>query len=360
MNTGEEILSITTDLMEFETVKGEEREFEKAFEYIESYFCDTDLELDEHIYNGKKTLVARNNENPEIMLHGHVDVVEADEELFEPRMEDGKLYGRGSADMKSGLASLMKLTKEYSESDASLGLMIVSDEEIGGFDGAEKMITEEFYSPEFGISAEPNNTEGDLKIINQQKGVIRLKLTADGKNAHGSTPWNGENAAEKLWKGYEKFKSNFEGSEENWGTTLNLGKFQSGQAFNIVPDEAEAFIDIRWTENYPPEQIREDLERIDEVEYSIEAVDPALNTDSENEYVQLIQEKSESVLGEKVMLERKPPASDMRHFMKEDIPAVVFGPEGYNVHENEEYLVIDSLEDYYSVMDNFVSSLESD
>lgn len=357
MRPEDEILGLTKDLMEFETVKGREEQFEAGFDYIKDYFSDTVLEIDEHVYNGMKTLVVRNCEEPEIMLHGHLDVVEADENLFKPYMKNGKLYGRGSADMKSGLACLMKIMRDKSESEVSLGLMIVSDEELGGFDGAEKLIVNGFYKPSFGISAEPDSTEGNLKIINRQKGVIRLKLMTEGKNAHGSRPWNGENAAEKLWKGFEKFKSNFNGSENNWDTTLNLGKFSSGEAINVVPDKAEAFIDIRWTEKYSPEEIRKDLDSISDLGYSTDAVEPALNTDPENQFVKKLQKASKQVLGYEIDLDRKEPASDMRHFMKKDIPAVVFGPEGYNVHGDGEYLVVDSLEEYYDVISNFIESV---
>lgn len=349
-----EITQLTRDLLEFRTVKGNQEEFDKAFEYIESYFEDASVELSEYENEGVKSLVVKNNEDPELMLHGHLDVVDADKRLFNPREEDGKLYARGSADMKGGLACLMKAIKETDH--PSIGLMIVTDEEVGGFNGA-KYLVENFYSPEFVISAEPNNTDGYLKIINKQKGVVRATISAEGKNAHGSRPWNGENAAEKLWEKYSKLKKNFSTEKEEWGTTVNLGNFTSTGAVNVVPDYAEAGLDIRYTEDYTPEDIEDDMKRIEGLEYEINAVDPMLDTGSSNVFVQKLKSASEEVLGEKVEVTRKEPASDVRHFSEKGVPGVVFGPEGYNVHENGEYLEIESIEDYYNCIQKFIEEI---
>lgn len=349
-----EITGLTEDLIRFRTVKGDEKEFNKAFKYVKNYFKDTSLEISEYENEGVKSLVVKNDEDPEIMLHGHLDVVDADQELFEPRKDDGKLYGRGSADMKGGLACLMKTIKQTNHS--SIGLMIVSDEEVGGFNGA-KYLVENFYSPEFVISAEPNNTAGYLNIINKQKGVVRAQISAEGKNAHGSRPWNGENAAEKLWENYSELKKKFSTVKEEWGTTVNLGNFTSKGAVNVVPDYAEAGLDIRYTKEYTPKEIEEDMEQIEGLNFEINAVDPMLDTNPDNSFVQKLKSASEEAIGEKVEITRKEPASDVRHFSQKGIPGVVFGPEGYNVHEDGEYLVISSLEEYYNCIHVFITKI---
>lgn len=354
-----ETIRLVKDLTEFKTVKGNKQEFNGSFDYIEKYFSDSDLEIRKHSFNNFTTMMILSDPDPEILLHGHIDIVDADSEMFEPEIRDGKIYGRGVGDMKAGVALLMQLMKnEVSETSLSVGLMIVSDEEIGGFNGAKKIVEEQLYQPEFVISAEPNNTEAYMEIITEQKGVIRAKITAEGKNAHGSKPWNGENAAEKLWKNYEKLKENFEGSKEKWSTTINLGAIHSGQTFNVVPDKAEAKLDIRWTEDYPPQKIQEDMEEIEDLKFDILSVDPMLKTDPENSYIRSIQKASEKVMEEKIKVSRKEAASDMRHFSGKEIPGIVFGPEAYNIHEDQEYVVINSFEDYYDIMRQFLKNIQ--
>ncbi|MFO7794179.1 MAG: M20/M25/M40 family metallo-hydrolase [Candidatus Nanohaloarchaea archaeon] len=355
MNSAEdEILHVTEDIIKFKTVKGNNEEFDKALNYIREYFESSGLKISEHEKEGVKSLVVKNVEDPELMLHGHLDVVDGEDEMFNPVERNGRLYGRGSADMKSGLACLMKVLKETYH--PSIGLMIVSDEEVGGFNGA-KYLVENFYSPEFVISAEPNNTDGYLKIINKQKGVVRATISAEGKNAHGSRPWNGENAAEKLWEKYFQLKKNFSTEKEEWGTTVNLGNFTSKGAVNVVPDYAEAGLDIRYTEKYDPEQIENDIMDIEGLNFEINAVDPMLDTDAGNSVVQKLKSVSEDVIDKQVEITRKEPASDVRHFSQQGIPGVVFGPEGYNVHEDGEYLVISSLEDYYDCIQAFITKV---
>jgi len=349
----EEILKLTEDLVRFKTVKGNSEEFEKAFEYIQSYFEGSQLEVFEHEFSGFKTMIFATEEDPEVLLHGHIDVVAADESMFNPTIKYGKIYGRGTADMKSGVASLMTVLKNTSHS--SVGLMIVSDEEIGGFNGA-KPLSEE-YSPNFVISAEPNNTDKYMEIITEQKGVIRAEIMAEGENAHGSRPWNGENAAEKLWEKYVELKQNFCNEPTEWETTVNLGNFTSEGAANVVPDKASAQLDIRYTNNYGPEEIEEDMKKIKGLKYNLNAVDPMLHTDSDNHYVQKLIQASQEIINDNVVVGRKEPASDVRHFSEKNIPGVVFGPEGYHVHEDGEYAVINSFEDYYHSINQFLEKL---
>lgn len=349
----DELVDLTEDLMKFETVEGNDSEFEKAFDYIEEYFSGTDLKFRRFEKEGFRSAVIATEDDPDLMLHGHVDVVDAEEELFQPEISDERIYGRGSADMKSGLACLMKLITEVDRS-RSIGLMIVSDEEIGGFRGAKHLIEEEF-GPEFGISAEPDPSESELRIITEQKGIMRVKLYAEGVGAHGSTPEEGVNAAEKLWRGFTKFKESFE-TEEEWSSTVNLGTFTAEGSMNVVPDHAEAGLDVRYTEEYPPEEIVSELESIEEIEYDVEAQDPQLNTSNRNVNVQNLRKAAEKHTD--VRIDRKPAASDMRHFSAQGMPAVVAGPTGQNIHGPEEYVEIDSIVEFYRIMEQFLEESE--
>lgn len=357
--TKRKVTELTEELVRFRTVEGKEEEFRKTFRYIEDYFSETDLEIRRHEFEGYTTMVILNDPDPAIMLHGHIDVVPAKDEMFEPEVREGKIFGRGAGDMKAGVAVLMELMRNKVEKgNLSAGLMIVSDEEIGGFNGAKKIVEEDLYNPEFVVSAEPNNTDGYLEAVVEQKGVVRALISAEGENAHGSKPWNGENAAEKLWERYKLFKQNFEGTQENWSTTVNMGAFESGETFNLVPDEAEAKLDIRWTQDYTPEEIRSDAGDIEGMSLEVLSIDPMLKTDPDNRYIRTLKKASAAVLDREIQTTRKEAASDVRHFSDAGIPGIVFGPEGYGIHEDGEYADIESFQDYYSILAKFIEQAE--
>lgn len=350
----EDLIEITKDLMKFKTVKGNDKEFNKAFQYIEEYFSDTSLQVFHHEKDGFHSMVIATDEDPEMMLHGHVDVVDAEEDMFEPVERDGRIYGRGSADMKSGLTCLMKVLKEVSESsDISAGLMIVSDEEIGGFNGAQHLMRNGEYSPEFALSAEPDSDENNVNLVTNQKGIMRIIISAEGEGAHGSRPWKGENAAEKLWKGFEEFKEKFTIDRDKWSTTVNMGYFNAEGAMNVVPDYAEAGLDVRYTDEYPPEDIIKDLENIEGLKFEVEAKDPPLRTSRENKGVENLREIARNITSAKFSRERG--ASDMRHFSEQGIPAVVTGPTGKNIHGKDEYVEKESIDRFYKIIKKFLS-----
>lgn len=352
----QEILELTEDLVKFKSTNDDLEEINRCLNFIEEYFSASEFEVNRHENEGIPSMVVTfGDKNPELMLHGHIDVIEASDEMFETEIENGKLYGRGTGDMKAGVAALMQVMKDLKDKQPSAGLMIVSDEESGGFNGAGYLF-EEHYSPEFAISAEPNNLGGYLDIVSKQKGVLWIKLSTEGLSAHGSRPWNGDNAAEALMEKYSEIKELFadHGDGENWVTTVNLGKIEAGESTNKVPEKAEAWLDIRTAREYPNDEVLKDIRSIEGLEVEeIKLNESMLSTGHENEKVQVLKESAEEFEDE-CKISRKEPGSDMRFLTEHGIPAVVFGPEGYNAHSPNEYAVIDSLGDYYSIMMDFV------
>ncbi|MFB6216629.1 MAG: M20/M25/M40 family metallo-hydrolase, partial [Candidatus Aenigmatarchaeota archaeon] len=133
------VAELASELIKFQTTRHRPDEIEKCLEFIEGYF-DEGFAVRRFEKNGKPSLVISLEKirEPKILLHSHIDVVEAEEDMFLPQIEDGCLYGRGSADMKAGVACLMKAMKDLRELEdqPSVALMITSDEERGGFNGA--------------------------------------------------------------------------------------------------------------------------------------------------------------------------------------------------------------------------------
>lgn len=351
----EEILELTEKLVRFRSTNDNIEEIENCLEFIEDYFSGPEFTVERYENEGIPSMVITfGHEDPDLMLHGHIDVIEAPDEMFEPERRDGKLYGRGTADMKAGVAALMVAMKDLKDEKPSIGLMIVSDEERGGFNGAGYLFSEH-YSPEFAISAEPNNIDGYLDIITDQKGIFQVKVSTEGLSAHGSRPWNGENAMEKFMEKWPEITGLFSDHEQGseWVTTVNLGKVRAGESTNKVPEKTEAWLDIRTAEEYPNDEVLEDLESIEGLKVEESLNESMFSTDQDNPYVQALKSSAEK-FEENCKVSRKEPGSDMRFLTENGIPAVVFGPEGYNAHAPNEYATIESLEDYYSIIMDFV------
>ena len=353
-NKQDEILELTEKLVEFKSTNDDIEEINACIDFIEEYFSGPEFSIERYTYEEVPSLVITfEDRDPELMLHGHIDVIEASDELFKPERRDGKIYGRGTADMKAGVAALMQLMKDLKDEQPSIGLMIVSDEERGGFNGAKKLFKQ--YSPGFAISAEPNNIDGYLDIITDQKGVLKLKISTEGLSAHASRPWNGDNAVENFMEKWPEAKGLFSDHEdgEKWVTTVNLGKIRGGESTNKVPGKCEAWLDIRTAKEYPNSEVIQDLKHIEDLSVEVLSDEAMLSTDKDNEKVRSLKASAEKFEDE-CRVSRKEPASDMRHASREGSPAVVFGPEGYNAHAPDEYAVIESLGDYYSIMMDFI------
>ncbi|MFB6193303.1 MAG: M20 family metallopeptidase, partial [Candidatus Nanohaloarchaea archaeon] len=339
-----ELDELTEQLVRLETVEGNQKAFEEAFDLIERYLNDFKLERFEK--GGKTSMLVNYQDKPEVLLHGHIDVVEADKSQFKPEKSNGRIYGRGAADMKAGVAALVKTMEDLSSDN--VGLLITSDEELGGFKGTGYFV-ENFELPEFVISAEPC-LERFPCIVTEQKGVLQLRLRAEGDEAHASTPQEGVNAAEKLIEKYQGLKAFF--PEGEYTTTLNLSTVDAGSSTNKVPGTAEAEVDIRYTEEYTADEVIEDVESIQGLEYEVIARAPMMKTSPDNRYVNSLREAAKDY-GE-VCVSKENFASDARFFTDRGVPAVTIGPSGGNIHGENEYVETRSIFEFAEILKSFL------
>jgi len=360
-NIKNDLIEITKNLVGFRTTKDKPEQITNCVSYIKQYFADSDVVIEEYEQNNKPSLFISffGSEKTELILHGHIDVVEANPEQFKSFIKNNKIYARGAADMKGGLAALMLIMKQFSsrENKPKMGLMVVSDEEIGGYDGTGFLSRQNFF-PKFVIGAEPNQAKkhGFLDITTFHKAVLWLKISCEGKSCHASKPWMGENAAEKLIEKYFEIKKLFPQASESqyWNNTLNLGKIISGDSANKVPDFAEMTLDIRYNESIKKEKLVEDIKKIGGLK--IEVVDdaPMLKNDNKNNYIQSLKNVVEEKTQNPCNLLKATGSSDLRFFSEKNIPAVIFGKRKKNYHGMDEFVEIDGLVDYFEIIKEFV------
>ncbi len=297
-----------------------------------SYVCE--------IGKGEKTLI----------FNGHLDVVPAAGEMFEPRCQDNRIYGRGSADMKAGCAAMInaiiRLSKE--ELECKIMLQLVPDEEDGGLLGT-KYLAEKGYIGDFVICGEPTG----LNINIQSKGFIRLEVLEHGKSAHGSRPWEGDNAIENAMSSYDKImKLPFLKMESKFysGSSVNLAKIDGGEIYNRVPDQCRMGLDIRYIPEMDPVEIIKQIESVVVGEVNVLFIGEGTNISTEDEYIKQLMLSIEGVTKKNSKFIAQHGSSDARHFTKFNVPAVELGPAGNNWHGDEEYVEIDSVLTYEEIL----------
>ncbi|HEY9280006.1 MAG TPA: M20 family metallopeptidase [Eoetvoesiella sp.] len=187
---------------------------------------------------------------------GHVDVVPLGaapwtQDPFAANIVDGKMYGRGTADMKSGVAAFTAAAIDMAQKvkdSAGVTLIITAGEETG-CEGAFHLVEQPETRDLMGqagafIVAEPTSNEPLLG----HKGAFWLKISAKGVTAHGSMPEHGDNAIYKIATAVLALKELDFGIEAHplmGKPTLNVSVIQGGLNINSVPDAAEILVDIR-------------------------------------------------------------------------------------------------------------------
>ena len=257
-------LEITQDIVRMDTRNPPGREVECA-DFLGLLLSDAGFEVNAYEFAANRTsLVARlkgRGTKPPLCFGGHIDVVplgtkEWSVDPFGAEIVDGKLYGRGTTDMKAGIAAFvhtaLKLAREGRRGDADIVMAICAGEETG-CEGS-------FYLSEVGALGEAGavvicEPTSNYPVLGH-KGALWLRVETKGVTAHGSMPEHGENAIYKAARSVTKledFDFNIAPHELLGRATLNVGMIEGGLNLNSVPDHTEFTIDIRIL----PEQDRD-------------------------------------------------------------------------------------------------------
>ena len=368
----EEIVKITKQLIEIESVAGKPDQLCAVVDFVEEYLSkNTKLSLKRFESNGKPSLVGvfesgkksswnkkTSFETPDVFFHDHLDVVPGNPEQFKPYVKGDRLYGRGASDTKTNGATLMVLARELStinkQLTTSAGFMFTTDEEIGGHNGA-KYLLEQGYRCEFFVTAEPSR----LDVVTSHKGVLWVKVKVLGAASHASRPWDGVNAALKAYEGLSKLYKIYPlPKKESWKTTINVGGISGGDAFNRVMSECELKLDIRFIEKDDPDDIIRDIKKCFPGS-ALEVVEKeaGMNTNPKDPWVKRLEQSIRRITGKSPELKKGHGACDGRFYSASGIPAVEFGTLAHGLHTDEEYVYINSLEKYYKILWDFCSSV---
>lgn len=364
--TSQEIIEQTKELVAIASTADNPKELRAAVEFVANIIAMRcpDVTIERFEQNDKPSFLAyKGNSRPEefdILLNCHVDVVPGSPDQFKPIEKDGKLYGRGALDMKGTTLVLTDLFCELIDSvPYSLGLQIVPDEEVGSHDGVKHHI-DRGVRAKFILIGEYSNHRNT--IYNAARGLCWAEIAFKGTASHGGHPWKGDNAIVKA--------SVFAGTvlqlypvprQETWTTTANIASLSTpNNTYNRVPDSATLMIDFRFTNEDPVFKNRDSLRAfIASIDPEAELVDsstfePSVNVEESNPYVQGLDLAMNKVTGIKPKYLGRPGGSDGRHFAILGSDVVELGLCGQNSHSDNEYVELDSFEEYQNIMREFL------
>jgi len=359
MTKTNEIVGLTKQLIRFKTTSDNYLELKKCIRFIEKYFSGCNVIIKKYESNKKPSLIVlfKKTKGAELFLVGHIDVVPASNELFKPIVKVGKMYGRGALDNKVNVAIIMSLMRFYSKQRQrpNIGLMITSDEEVGGKNGVGYLLRKQKYAADFSLVLDAGD---NYEIVTQEKGALHVKISTKGRDAHGSRPWKGENAIDKLIDFYLKLKKSFPKTtkQNRWKQTVNLGMIKGGSAVNKVPDYAEMWLDMRFTNEKEKREIIKEIKRTRGIKFEIITDANVLNTNKNNLYVRALKESIEKIIKKKTRFSKEHGASDARFFAYKKIPTALIVPLGHNIHAKEEYVEINSISKVYDILKNFIDN----
>jgi len=353
----EQIVDLTKKLASIKSTADRPKELARVAETVEKFLANEKLVKQKFIKNNKVALVYtfKKTKQPKIFMIGHLDVVPAEDTEFNIQVKGDRLIGRGVEDMKGSDVVMILLMQALSKikNPPSVGLMLTTDEEVGGFNGVGYLINEKGYDCD--VAFVPDAGE-NFDLTYAQKGIVHLKITAKGKSAHGSRPWLGDNALDKLVDACHYLREEFPPVKKAvWTTTCNLGKITGGTVANVVPDQAEMLVDIRFTEKHNQSQlIKKISQKLSDLKVEKISGGEVVYTQPNNPYFKSFKKLTEKELARKARTFRSHGASDGRFLAAKNIPVILTGCVGGNTHGRGEWVSINSLLKLYSIVKNFV------
>lgn len=360
--TNDEKVQILKDIVEIQTVNDNEIE---VAEYLKDLFSKHDIDSEIIKLKDSDTranLVAEiGSGKPVVGVSGHMDVVTTGDEStwnYEPfkltEDDQGLLHGRGSADMKSGLAALAISLIELKEADAlsngTIRFMATAGEEVTSSGAA--LLHEQGYMDDVDalLIAEPSQ-DG---IVYAHKGTMDIELTSIGKSSHSSLPELGFNAITPVVNFIYHLNAAYADVDvENklvGKPVMSATVINGGDQVNSIPDKTTVLFNMRTVPEYDNEKFIDLFESIKEkVSGNGEklSIDPYVNRDpiettGDNKLIDLAQELGKKYFDKDIEKTSSTATTDASFLMKDkdkDFTFVMFGPgETGQAHQVDEYV----------------------
>ncbi len=368
-----DVISLTRKLISFNTINPPGNESEIA-RYVGNLLSENGFNVDYPAFakNRLHVIAERglSETSPPIVLSGHFDTVPPGAKKWDANPLSGeiienKIYGRGSSDMKGGLAAMICAAISSFEKTPPVGgirIIFTAAEELGCQGAVQLAKTyKNFGSTSAIVIGEPT---ANIPAIGH-KGALYINASAKGITAHSSMPGLGENAIYKVARAINKIeKFNF-GVEKDLLLglpTVNVGKMKGGMNINSVPDHAEFTIDIRTTGKMGHNTIIEKLHRElgDDINLEILVDLNPVYTDENDPFVQMaytICKEKDGSGNSPVSLPYLTDGSVLQPLYN-GVPTIILGPgQPEMAHQTDEFCYIQDIEQAVSIYKQIILKL---
>ena len=334
-------IDLTQVICDIESVSGNEAPLADAIERALAPLAHLEV-----VREGN-TIVARTalGRDQRVIIAGHIDTVPLNDNL-PTRFEtiDGReyLWGRGTVDMKGGVAVQLKLAAELTEPALDVTWMWYDNEEVSSDINGLRLLAErrpDLFVGDFAILGEP--TRGDIE--GGCNGTLRVDVTTTGLRAHSARSWVGENAIHKaapilsILAAYEPRSIEVDGLVYREG--LNAVIISGGVAGNVIPDDCTVQVNYRFAPDRTAEQAADEVREIFAgfdvtVTDAADGARPGLDAPIAQEFLAAVGGRAMPKYG----------WTDVARFSALGIPAVNFGPgDPLKAHADDERVALDEI-----------------
>lgn len=380
-------LDLLSKLVEIDTESVSKEGYEKCASIITEAAEENSLSVD--VIDGEKgakdgltrpniIITLDTGSDVTLLLESHYDIVPPGPNwIYDPfklTIKDGKAYGRGTADNKSGIAASIGAMRQLKDESIDMNIKLIAgvDEEIGGRYGVDYVLTD----CKLGGDAALVVDAGSERLFLGASGILWGKVVVKGKQGHAGYPFKAKNAIEetiKLLAAFEPYKDSVEKRESIlhappeadrqfvWGR-YTVTMIRGGEKENVIPGVCEARFDRRLLPEEPIEQAEKELRDFFQnavektgCEASLEITNrvPGYYTSEDQVFVKTVSEIITKTTGETLPFAGELGGNDGSFFAKNGIPVVCFGTIRADTHYHglNEFVY---LEDFKNVRDLIV------
>jgi len=351
------IVDLSKKLMSLPSFEDDIKAQKKCIDLLAKTF-KKDFHTRVYTFKGHPALVMSTTKKKKVDLifSGHIDVVAAPEKLFSPQLKGDKLFGRGAYDMKAALVSCVYAARDYRAAGGTqdIAIMITTDEEVSGY-STQQLLEKHGYRARFAFIPDGGYDAG---VVLRQKGFAQFKVVFNGKSAHASEQWNGDNPIGKVHKLCRKIESVFPGpkKKDQWQTSVVPTRLETHGSLNQIPEHATVYFDVRYVQDQDLKKVSQLLKKEVGKKGKVEMIaqNGMFKAEEKNPYVQVLLSVLQGSTQKKVSFMYENGTSDAIFFTEHGVPAALYRPVGGGAHQDGEWVSVKSLYDMYRVMSQFL------
>lgn len=366
-----DVVSLAEKLIRLKTISRHYYEIRECAKFLDVYAQRNDLYYEYHDNGNNPVLIFSNGEKRDfdIMSLGHIDVVPGSDTIFTPTLTNEVLTGRGSFDMKTGVAIGLELLSwvKRENKNINMGVVLTSDEEI-------QEATSMDFVQDLGIKSDVildiDALSGISTIVEKNKDVVFVNLVSEGQSASGMLPWEGKSAIDQLLATIQKIRDYFPYFEMDnkpnvqpfgrhyWVDSLNIGTINGGSRINRVSDIATAQLDFRLVNGMDGKKLSKILNRclVGKTRYEIRYETGFVNEDRNNPIIEEYKRIVEDTISKKVDFVRDGRMSNSGMLKdKKGASVILHSYTGGGYHAEDEWVDLNSVKQLCDIQVAFVN-----